>query len=149
MQFCVISIASIGLGFGVSLICALILKNVDSQYEFCKFELAFIMLSAYIAYAMADLMGLSGIMALFFCGICNSHYGYYNTSQTSKISSKYAFEALAFMAEVFVFAYLGMQVMKDLLNYYVDWRCSTVLYRETLASSFDIMLWLLPFNYVF
>jgi NhaP-type Na+/H+ or K+/H+ antiporter len=48
-----------------------------------------------------DMMGLSRIMA---------NYGYYNTSESSKISSKYAFEALAFMAEVFTFAYLGMQV---------------------------------------
>lgn len=112
-QFCVISVASIALGFGVSLLCAVILKNIDEHSDFCKFELAFVLLSAYIAYTMAEIAGLSGIMALFFCGICNSHYGYYNTSQASKISSKYAFEALAFMAEVFVFAYLGMQVRKS------------------------------------
>ena len=112
VQFCVISVASIALGFAVSLVCALILKNIDTNNEFCKFELAFILLSPYVAYAMADIMGLSGIMALFFCGVCNSHYGYYNTSESSKISSKYAFEALAFMAEVFTFAYLGMQVTK-------------------------------------
>jgi len=60
---------------------------------------------------VAELLELSGIMALFFCGICNAHYSYYSTTHAAKISSKYAFEALAFMSEMFVFAYLGMQVV--------------------------------------
>ncbi|CAM6113063.1 unnamed protein product [Calypogeia fissa] len=111
VQFSAISIVSVALGFGVSLLCALVLKYMDIKSEYAKFELAFILLSAYISYALAEICGLSGIMSLFFCGICNAHYGYYNASQASRISSKYAFEALSFLAEVFVFAYLGMQVV--------------------------------------
>lgn len=142
VQFCGITIASIALGFAVSLLCALILKTIDSNSEFCKFELAFVLLSAYIAYAMADIMGLSGIMALFFCGVCNSHYGYYNTSEPSKISSKYAFETLAFMAEVFTFAYLGMQVINCLTT--MDLEYFTVeLYicHLTIQGPFHLLLY--------
>ena len=109
---------SIALGVAPSLLCALILKFIDVRSEYAKFELAFILLSAYASYSVAELLSLSGIMSLFFCGICNAHYGYYNTSHATKISSKYAFEALSFMAELFVFAYLGMQVV--VLSHVVD-----------------------------
>ncbi|EFJ26606.1 hypothetical protein SELMODRAFT_97180 [Selaginella moellendorffii] len=111
VQFCVISVASTALGFVVSLLCALVLKFIDSKSEYAKFELAFILISAYVAYAVGELLSLSGIMSLFFCGICNAHYGYYNSSQASKIGSRYALEALSFLAEIFVFGYLGMQVV--------------------------------------
>lgn len=119
VQFFGISCGSIILGVLVSLCCARILKAVDIHSEFAKFELSFVLISAYISYSVAELFHLSGIMALFFCGICNAHYGYYNTSHASKISSKYAFEALSYMAELFVFAYLGMQVV--VVQHVYDW----------------------------
>ena len=119
MQFLGISCGSIILGVLVSLGCARILKAVDVHSEYAKFEISFVLISAYIAYSVAELVSLSGIMSLFFCGICNAHYGYYNTSHASKISSKYAFEALSYMAELFVFAYLGMQVV--VVDHVYDW----------------------------
>lgn len=109
--FCLISIGSLALGVLVSFLCALILRSIENHSKYSKFELAFILLSAYMSYAVAEMLGLSGIMSLFFCGICNSHYSFYNVCHASKISSKYSFEALAFMSELFVFAYLGMQVV--------------------------------------
>eukprot|EP00850_Spirogloea_muscicola_P008104 SM000042S15371 [mRNA] locus=s42:597293:598662:+ [translate_table: standard] len=109
--FCVITVGSILLGILVSFAFAFLLKQVDSDTEFARFELAFILLSAYISYSVAEVLGLSGIMALFFCGICGAHYSYHNISEASRVSSKHAFEALAYMAEIFVYAYLGMQVV--------------------------------------
>lgn len=106
-----ISFGSIFLGVVVSLLGALALRFVEVRTEFAKFELSLILVSAYVSYSVAELLELSGIMALFFCGICNAHYSYYSTTHAAKISSKYAFEALAFMSEMFVFAYLGMQVV--------------------------------------
>ncbi|GBG62679.1 hypothetical protein CBR_g31696 [Chara braunii] len=116
--FCVNTVGSILIGFTVSLACAYILQNIDQENEYSKFELGFILLSAYFAYLLAEILSLSGIMALFFCGICNAHYGYYNISQVSKTTTRFAFEALAFLAEIFLFAYLGMQVV--VLRHVVD-----------------------------
>ncbi|CAI5522736.1 unnamed protein product [Closterium sp. Naga37s-1] len=163
VQFLGISVGSILLGILVSLLCALILRFIDINSEFskfelslvlvsgylsysvaemlslsgimalffcgicnahygaeaAKFELSLVLVSGYLSYSVAEMLSLSGIMALFFCGICNAHYGYYNISHASKISSKYAFEALSFMAEMFVFAYLGMQVV--VMQHVIDW----------------------------
>ncbi|CAI7930490.1 unnamed protein product, partial [Closterium sp. NIES-54] len=119
VQFLGISVGSILLGILVSLLCALILRFIDINSEFSKFELSLVLVSGYLSYSVAEMLSLSGIMALFFCGICNAHYGYYNISHASKISSKYAFEALSFMAEMFVFAYLGMQVV--VMQHVIDW----------------------------
>ncbi|GJP41967.1 hypothetical protein CLOM_g1576 [Closterium sp. NIES-68] len=119
VQFLGISVGSILLGILVSLLCALILRFIDIRSDFAKFELSFVLVSGYVSYSVAEMLSLSGIMSLFFCGICNAHYGYYNVSHASKISSKYAFDALSFMAEMFVFAYLGMQVV--VMHHVVDW----------------------------
>ncbi|CAI5461042.1 unnamed protein product [Closterium sp. Yama58-4] len=117
-EFSMASIAT-AIGILVSLLCALALRFIDINSEFSKFELSLVLVSGYLSYSVAEMLSLSGIMALFFCGICNAHYGYYNISHASKISSKYAFEALSFMAEMFVFAYLGMQVV--VMQHVIDW----------------------------
>ncbi|CAI5972212.1 unnamed protein product [Closterium sp. NIES-64] len=93
--------------------------NAHYGAEAIKFELSLMLVSAYLSSSVAEMLSLSCIMALFFCGICNAHCGYYNISHASKISSKYAFEALSFMAEMFVFAYLGMQVV--VMQHVIDW----------------------------
>ncbi|CAI7849758.1 unnamed protein product, partial [Closterium sp. NIES-53] len=76
VQFLGISVGSILLGILVSLLCALILRFIDINSEFSKFELSLVLVSGYLSYSVAEMLSLSGIMALFFCGICNAHYGY-------------------------------------------------------------------------
>ena len=42
-------------------------------------------LFAYGSYALGESVELSGIMALFFCGIVLAHYNSYNLSKTSQV----------------------------------------------------------------
>ena len=58
-------------------------------------ETAILVLISYAAYAMGEVIELSGIMALFFCGIVLSHYNWYNLSASSKVASHNVFAALA------------------------------------------------------
>ena len=53
-------------------------------------------------------INLSGVMALFFCGVMLSHYNSYNLSKHSQIASEHMFKALGVMAEFLVFLYMGM-----------------------------------------
>lgn len=43
-------------------------------------------------------------------GICHAHYSHYNVSPDARVALRRLFEVLAFLCELFVFAYLGLQV---------------------------------------
>lgn len=58
-------------------------------------EIAILFLFAYASYGMGEAIGLSGIMALFFCGIVLSHYNWYNLSRESQVGSSHVFKAFA------------------------------------------------------
>jgi NhaP-type Na+/H+ or K+/H+ antiporter len=61
-----------------------------------------------ISYFLAEVAGLSGIMSLFFCGICLAHYNFYNITVESQDASLLMFKSLAQLCETFVFAFLGI-----------------------------------------
>ncbi|CAM9466869.1 unnamed protein product, partial [Heterosigma akashiwo] len=87
--------------------------------EYPKYEIALLFLFSYGSYAFAESIELSGIMALFFCGIVLSHYNSYNLSQASQqITAEYIFASLGHISELFVFLYMGMGFFT---GRYVDW----------------------------
>jgi len=74
------------------------------------YEIAIVVMGSYLAYLVAENLGFSGIVALFFTGIVHSHYSYYNVSSDAQVALKRLFDLAAFLCELFVFAYLGLQV---------------------------------------
>jgi hypothetical protein len=58
-------------------------------------EIVVLFMCAYCAYAIGESLYLSGIMALFFCGIILSHYNWYNLSDASKVASAHVFKGFA------------------------------------------------------
>lgn len=57
---------------------------------------------------MSELLNLSGIFSLFFCGVTLAHYTHYNISDEARNSSHLIFKSLSQLSEVFLFIYMGV-----------------------------------------
>ncbi|PSC74995.1 sodium hydrogen exchanger 3 [Micractinium conductrix] len=115
LRFWVLLVGSLLIGVGVALACAFVLKRLSGSdttgiQNAASYEIAVVIMGSYLAYLVAEVAGMSGIVALFFSGICHSHYTYYSASPGSQVSLRHLTEFGAFVCEMFVFAYLGLQV---------------------------------------
>eukprot|EP00455_Lapot_gusevi_P025419 TRINITY_DN2672_c0_g1_i9.p1 TRINITY_DN2672_c0_g1~~TRINITY_DN2672_c0_g1_i9.p1 ORF type:complete len:496 (+),score=109.12 TRINITY_DN2672_c0_g1_i9:178-1665(+) len=109
VRFFGVSIGSIGIGVALALLLSFTTKRVNfSATEGAHYQFTLIILFAYSSYFLAEIIGLSGIMSLFFCAVCLAHYNYYNICEHSQMASTLAFKSLSQLCETFVFSYLGI-----------------------------------------
>lgn len=104
-------IASTLLGVLTGLLSAYVIKKLYIGRHSTDREVALMMLMAYLSYMLAELSYLSGILTVFFCGIVMSHYTWHNVTQSSRTTTKHAFATLSFVAEIFIFLYVGMDAL--------------------------------------
>ncbi|KAL5995298.1 monovalent cation:H+ antiporter, CPA1 (nhx1) [Asimina triloba] len=99
------------LGVGTGLLSAYIIKKLYFGRHSTDREVALMILMAYLSYMLAELFYLSAILTVFFCGIVMSHYTWHNVTESSRITTKHAFATLSFIAELFIFLYVGMDAL--------------------------------------
>ncbi|XP_074594207.1 Na(+)/H(+) exchanger protein 7-like isoform X1 [Brevipalpus obovatus] len=68
---------------------------------------------AYISYIGAELFHFSGIIALIACGLMQSEYTRHNISKKSYTTIKYLTKTLSSIADVIIFLFLGMVLVRD------------------------------------
>ncbi|KVH91531.1 Cation/H+ exchanger [Cynara cardunculus var. scolymus] len=93
-NFFYLFITSTLLGAGAGLLSAYIIKKLYFGRHSTDREVAIMILMAYLSYMLAELFYLSGILTVFFCGIV-----------------MHAFATLSFIAELFIFLYVGMDAL--------------------------------------
>nr|UFP37806.1 NHX4 [Lonicera japonica] len=99
------------LGIAVGLLSAFGIKTLYFGRHSTDREVAIMMLMAYLSYMVAELLSLSGILTVFFCGIVMSHYTWHNVTESSRITTRHAFATISFIAETFIFLYVGMDAL--------------------------------------
>ncbi|NWH69292.1 SL9A9 protein, partial [Piaya cayana] len=76
--------------------------------EFPMLETGLFFLLSWSAFLSAEAAGLTGIVAVLFCGVTQAHYTYNNLSPDSKMRTKQLFEFMNFLAENVIFCYMGL-----------------------------------------
>jgi len=105
---------SMSTGAAVALSSALLFKyaglGIDNlqNLECCLF-----VLFPYLSYMLAEGLGLSGIVAILFCGIVMKHYTFSNLSENSQTFTAGFFELISSLAETFVFIYMGLDIATE------------------------------------
>uniref|UniRef100_A0A8C7DQ73 Sodium/hydrogen exchanger n=1 Tax=Oncorhynchus kisutch TaxID=8019 RepID=A0A8C7DQ73_ONCKI len=76
--------------------------------DFHLLETALFFLMSWSTFLMAEACGFTGVVAVLFCGITQAHYTFNNLSPESQERTKQLFELLNFLAENFIFSYMGL-----------------------------------------
>eukprot|EP00928_Gymnodinium_smaydae_P050298 TRINITY_DN3386_c0_g1_i3.p1 TRINITY_DN3386_c0_g1~~TRINITY_DN3386_c0_g1_i3.p1 ORF type:complete len:683 (-),score=127.96 TRINITY_DN3386_c0_g1_i3:242-2209(-) len=128
-HFCLVSLGSLVMGLAAGALCSWCFCQTMLR-RFPDYEISAMCLGAYLTFALSQLMGLSGIVALFFFGVVLAHYNWHNLSEPSKVASKVTFGTLAKLAESCVFLYLGIVAALSLGRFH--WHLSLVVYATLL-----------------
>ncbi|KAK6915546.1 Cation/H+ exchanger [Dillenia turbinata] len=122
------------LGIAVGLLSAYIIKTLYLGRHSTDREIAIMLIMAYLSYMLAELLSLSGILTVFLCGIVMSHYTWHNVTESSRITTKHAFATISFIAETFIFLYVGMDAL-DMDK----WKSSKASVGTSLAVSASML----------
>ncbi|XP_064313736.1 sodium/hydrogen exchanger 9 [Phalacrocorax carbo] len=98
---------SFAMGSSYAVVTALISK-FTKLCEFPMLETGLFFLLSWSAFLSAEAAGLTGIVAVLFCGVTQAHYTYNNLSPDSKMRTKQLFEFMNFLAENVIFCYMGL-----------------------------------------
>ncbi|KAI0518708.1 hypothetical protein KFK09_006144 [Dendrobium nobile] len=110
-NFFYLFVTSTILGAVAGLLSAYIIKKLYFGRHSTDREVSLMMLMAYLSYMIAQLLDLSSILTVFFCGIVMSHYTWHNVTESSRTTTKHAFATLSFISEIFLFLYVGMDAL--------------------------------------
>ncbi|KAM9326517.1 sodium/hydrogen exchanger 6 [Gastrophryne carolinensis] len=105
--FLAIFSGSFAMGAAIGLATALVTKFTKLR-EFPLLETGLFFLMSWSTFLLAEACGYTGVVAVLFCGITQAHYTYNNLSTESQIRTKQLFELLNFLAENFIFSYMGL-----------------------------------------
>ncbi|XP_076907528.1 sodium/hydrogen exchanger 4-like [Bidens hawaiensis] len=126
------------LGVTAGLLASYILRGLGFGRHSSVREISLMILIAYLSYMLAELFELSGILTVFFAGVLMSHYAWHNVTESSRITTRHAFAAMSFIAETFIFLYVGMDALD-----YEKWKMSILSVWTSIGIYSTVMMLIL------
>lgn len=122
LRFLYIFVGSPIVGAIVAVATALLLKHT-SLFRTPSLEFSFYLIMAYLPYPFCDGLGMSGILGILASSVVLAQYAHHNLSKVTQVSSQQSFRTLGFLAETFVFIYLGTA----LTTFNHSWHVTTIV----------------------
>ncbi|XP_031991498.1 sodium/hydrogen exchanger 3 isoform X1 [Hylobates moloch] len=91
-------------------------------------EPGFVFIISYLSYLTSEMLSLSAILAITFCGICCQKYVKANISEQSATTVRYTMKMLASSAETIIFMFLGISAVNPFI-----WTWNTAFVLLTLV----------------
>jgi sodium/hydrogen exchanger 8 len=133
LDFFFVSLGSLWIGVLVGLACSFVFKNTNLS-KTPQVEFILLVFFAYAAYLLSEILGLSGIMSLFFCSIVIAHCAYHSLSPPARTMSKYSFKSFALVSETFLFAYLGLSAVISVRStMHLQWSLMMIIFTMLLC----------------
>eukprot|EP00727_Mastigamoeba_balamuthi_P008048 m51a1_g3864 putative sodium hydrogen exchanger 3 (604) ;mRNA; f:416916-419495 len=101
---------SFGIGFGIGALCAFIKARLKRFNLSPMYDISLLLLMAYISYLTAEVVKMSGVLALFICAVVMSHYCWYTISARARVALFTTAGTLDFVSQLVVFFCLGVFV---------------------------------------
>ncbi|KAG8562609.1 hypothetical protein GDO81_015743 [Engystomops pustulosus] len=127
-SFFVVSLGGTAVGLVFAFLLALITRFTKRVRII---EPLFIFLIVYLAHLTAEMVSLSSILAVTFCGLCCKKYVEANISNKSRTTVKYTMKTLAGSSETIIFIFLGISAVDT-----SKWTWDTALVLSTLIFIF-------------
>ncbi|XP_078256440.1 sodium/hydrogen exchanger 5 isoform X1 [Rhinoraja longicauda] len=126
-----IFVVSLG-GTAVGIVFAFLLALISRFTKHVRIiEPLFVFLIVFLAHLTAEMISLSSILAVTFCGLCCKKYVEANISQKSRTTVKYTMKTLASSSETIIFMLLGISAVDT-----SKWTWDTSLVLFTLLFTF-------------
>ncbi|XP_053575414.1 sodium/hydrogen exchanger 5 [Bombina bombina] len=108
VSFFVVSLGGTAIGLVFAFLLALITRFTKRVR---MIEPLFVFLIVYLAHLTAEMVSLSSILAVTFCGLCCKKYVEANISNKSRTTVKYTMKTLASSSETIIFIFLGISAV--------------------------------------
>ncbi|XP_067856631.1 sodium/hydrogen exchanger 3.1 [Heptranchias perlo] len=125
VSFFVVSLGGTAVGIAFAFVLSLVTRFTKHVRVI---EPGFVFVISYLSYLTAEMLSLSAILAITFCGICCQKYVKANLCEQSIITVRYAMKMLASGAETIIFMFLGISAVNPKI-----WKWNTAFILLTLV----------------
>ena len=117
MNFWISFVGSCFIGYIMGIMIALLYKYIDFSHHRLS-AVSLFLSTVYIPFFLAEVLQLSGIVTILFCGIASRRYINKNLPSNSRQNASFVFQLLAYLAETSCFCLLGLSVFSQSFQYF-------------------------------
>jgi NhaP-type Na+/H+ or K+/H+ antiporter len=122
------SLGAFLIGAFLSYTSAFLMKRMENLKLSATFNITFMLCVAYFGYFITELLGMSGVITIFICGIIMSHHHWYCLPEPQRPMVYSSFGSLAFFGETMTFILVGTTILNPSNLVAEHWNPLFILY---------------------